>query len=84
MGSVFRAVRVRRGLRQCDVAVAAGVSQALVSRIERGHFGDVRVDRLLRVAAALEITIDWTPRWKGGELDRMLNAGHGEIGRAHV
>ncbi|MEO8511689.1 MAG: helix-turn-helix transcriptional regulator [Chloroflexota bacterium] len=79
LGSVFRAVRVRRGLRQSDVAAAAGVSQALVSRIERGHLRDVQVDRLLRVATALEITLDWVPRWKGGELDRMLNAGHGAL-----
>jgi transcriptional regulator with XRE-family HTH domain len=79
LGSVFRAVRVRRGERQSDVAAGAGVSQTLVSHIERGHLGDVRVDRLLRVAAALEIAIDWTPRWKGGELDRMLNAGHGAL-----
>lgn len=34
------------------------------------------VDAVLMVAEALEIRIDWTPRWRAGELDRMLNAGH--------
>jgi hypothetical protein len=47
-----------------------------VSRIERGHLRPLSVDAILRVAEALEIRIDWSPRWRGGDLDRMLNAGH--------
>jgi len=33
VGSVIRAVRIRRGLRQSDVADVAGVSQAIVSAV---------------------------------------------------
>src|SRR5688500_10804500 len=74
LGAVFRAVRIRKRWRQVDVAAAAGVSQATVSRIERGHLRLLSVDAILRVAEALEIRIDWSPRWRGGDLDRMLNA----------
>lgn len=82
LGAVFRAVRLRKGWRQVDVALAAGVSKATVSRIERGHFDALSVHVLLRVAAVLEIRIDWMPRWRGGELDRMVNAGHAAMHEA--
>lgn len=76
VGSVLRAVRLRRGWRQSDVAHRAGVSQASVSRAECGHFDELMVGTLLRIAAALDVRLDWIARWRGGELDRMLNAGH--------
>lgn len=58
------------------------MSIATVSRVERGSFDPISVGMLLRIAAAMEIRIDWTPRWRGGELDRMLNAGHSAIHEA--
>ena len=76
MGASVRAVRLRKGWRQRDVAARAGVSGPTVSRIERGQLHLLSVGTLVRVAAALEIRIDWLPRWRGGELDRMINAGH--------
>jgi len=76
LGTVVRAVRLRRGWRQLDVARAAGVSTATASRIERGHVGSLAIDTFLRVAATLEIRIDFVPRWRGGDLDRMIGAGH--------
>lgn len=76
LGAVFRAVRLRKRWRQADVAARAGLSQTMISRIERGHLRLITVDALLSVAEALEIRIDWSPRWRGGDLDRMLNAGH--------
>jgi hypothetical protein len=36
----------------------------------------------MRVAATLEIRVDWMPRWRGGELDRMLNSGHAAMHEA--
>ena len=72
LGSAVRAVRLRKGWRQADVAAAARVSIATVSRVERGSLEPISVGMLLRVAAAMQIRIDWTPRWRGGELDRML------------
>jgi len=79
LGSVFRAVRIRKGWRQVDVARAAGVSQPMISRIERGHVRHVSLAVLLQVAAALEVRVDVVPRWRGGDLDRMLNAGHAAL-----
>ena len=82
LGSVIRAVRLRRGMRQADIARGARVSTATVSRIERGHHDSIAVGTLLRVAAFLDIRIEFTPRWRGGELDRMLNSGHGTMHEA--
>lgn len=82
LASVFRAVRLRKAWRQADLAAAARVSIATISRIERGNFEATSVSMLLRVAGALEIRIDWMPRWRGGELDRMLNAGHAAMHEA--
>ena len=47
-----------------------------MSRIERGELDSLTVATLLPVAAALGIRLDWNARWRGGELDRMLGAGH--------
>lgn len=79
LGRVFRAVRLRRGMRQRDVGERAGTSTSTISRVERGHVGALAVDTLLGVAAALEIRIDFMPRWRGGDLDRMLGAGHSRM-----
>jgi transcriptional regulator with XRE-family HTH domain len=79
LGSVFRAVRVRKGWRQVDIAHAARLSQPVISRIERGHVRRISVATLLRLAEALEVRIDVVPRWRGGDLDRMLNAGHAAL-----
>lgn len=79
LGQVFRAVRLRRGMRQRDVGERAHVSASTISRIERGHVDALALETLLGVAAALEIRIDFVPRWRGGDLDRMLGAGHGRM-----
>jgi transcriptional regulator with XRE-family HTH domain len=76
LGSAFRAVRLRRGWRQGDLAARVRVSTATISRIERGQIGAMSLDTLMTVGAALEIRIDVLPRWRGGELDRMLGSGH--------
>lgn len=79
VGSAFRAVRVRRGWRQSDVAARAGVSASLVSLIERGHMDRISLHVLRRVGAVLDIRVDLFARWRGGELDRLINAGHSAL-----
>lgn len=79
LGAAVRLVRVRRGWRQDDLARRAGVSQTTVSRIERGHFGLLSIERLRAVAAALDIRVDVVARWRAGDLDRLLNAGHSRL-----
>ena len=79
VGAAIRLVRTRRGWRQIDLANAAGVSRATVSRIERGHFGSVSLDAIRAVAAALDIRIDLRAVWRAGDLDRLLNARHSAL-----
>lgn len=76
VGAAFRALRLRRGWRQRDVARKAGVSDGVVSLIERGHLDRVSVPAFRRVAAALEIRAEVSITLPHGELERLLNAGH--------
>ncbi|HEX5590642.1 MAG TPA: helix-turn-helix transcriptional regulator [Candidatus Limnocylindrales bacterium] len=78
-GTRIRAARLRRGWRQLDLARAAGVSDATVSRLERGHVGSMSLDVLRRVAAALEIRAELLPRSRAGDLDRLVNARHAAL-----
>jgi hypothetical protein len=48
----------------------------MVSRIERGDLHGVPLGRLLAVASVLEADVHLDLRWRGGELPRLLNAGH--------
>ena len=75
----FRAIRLRRRLTQEDVADKAGVHRSTVSRLERGHVGTLTVDSIRSIGAALEIRVDLVPHWRGGELDRLLNARHSAL-----
>ena len=81
-GTVVRAVRQRRGWRQQDLAEKAGVSQATVSRIERGHCESLSLDTVRRVAGALDIRVDLVARWRSGDLDRLANARHSALHQA--
>jgi len=79
VGAAIRAVRIRRGWRQADVAQRAGSSVTAVSRVERGQLDGMPLATLRRIAAALDIRVDLVPRWRGADLDRLLNAGHAEM-----
>jgi transcriptional regulator with XRE-family HTH domain len=63
-------------MRQQDVAEAAGMSRSQLSLIERGHLDAISLRALRCAARVLEITVEINPRWRGGELDRLVNAGH--------
>jgi transcriptional regulator with XRE-family HTH domain len=78
-GAVFRAVRLKRGLRQQDVATRAGVSASTVSRIERGHIDPHALRATRKVGAVLDIRVDLITRWRAGDLDRLLNARHSAL-----
>jgi transcriptional regulator with XRE-family HTH domain len=78
-GTVFRAVRQRLGWRQIDVAIRSGVSQSVVSRIERGHVGPQSIDSVRAVAHALEIRVSLVAQWRGGDLDRLINRRHSAL-----
>jgi transcriptional regulator with XRE-family HTH domain len=82
LGTVVRAVRQRRKWRQVDLAAKARVSQATISRLERGHPGSLSLDTIRRVAAALDIRVDLVARWRAGDLDRLVNARHSALHEA--
>jgi transcriptional regulator with XRE-family HTH domain len=82
VGSVFRAVRLRRGLSQADVGAAAGVSRTVVSCIERGAFEDSVFRATRRVATVLGIGLSLDPRWRGEEVARLLDARHAVLVRS--
>jgi transcriptional regulator with XRE-family HTH domain len=79
IGAVLRAVRVRRGLRQVDVAAAAHVSHQTVSRIERGSAATFKLETIRAVARALEIRLELAPWSRGGDLHRLATANHAAL-----
>ncbi len=79
VGATFRAARIRRKLRQEDVARAARVSRGTVSRVERGHFDTLSLRAIRSVGVSLDIRLELLPRWRGGDLDRLLNARHSAL-----
>jgi len=76
LAAAVRRVRQANGWRQADVASLAGISDSTVSRIERGDVDDIRVGTIREVANVLEIRVDLVPRWRGGDLARLVNRAH--------
>lgn len=76
VGRLLRAIRIRRGLRQLDVAARAGVSQPQVSRLEAGQLELLPLRALRRVASVLEVRVRLDPSWRGGDGARLVNEGH--------
>jgi transcriptional regulator with XRE-family HTH domain len=79
LGALLRAIRVRRRLRQADVAAGAGVDRSWVSRIERGHVREVSMGRLRAIAGVLEVGLEVVPTWRGGEVARVVNERHSRL-----
>jgi transcriptional regulator with XRE-family HTH domain len=79
IGRSLRAIRIRSGLRQVDVAARARVSRAFVSKLERGAFRSTDLARVEAVCAALGADLDVRVRWRGEGLDRLLDEGHAAL-----
>jgi transcriptional regulator with XRE-family HTH domain len=76
IGHMLRALRQRKGWRQQDVGVRAGVSDTLVARIERGAFASIPLGKIRRVAETLGARFDTILRWQGADLGRLLDSRH--------
>lgn len=76
VGAVIRTLRARKRWRQADLALVAGVPRGDVSKVERGHAGDIPLARTTAICRALDVHLDLLPRWRGGDLGRLLNARH--------
>ena len=75
-GLAIRALRRRRGWTQEALADRAGISQAAVSRAERGDACSLTVRTLERIAETLGARASLRLLWHGDELDRLLDAAH--------
>jgi transcriptional regulator with XRE-family HTH domain len=78
-GRAVRALRQRRGWRQVDLATRSGLSQSVVSRIELGQVGPSSFDDLSAIAAALDGQLALDFRWRGEQLDRLIDEEHASI-----
>jgi transcriptional regulator with XRE-family HTH domain len=76
VGRVVRAIRRRRNWRQADVAMRAGLHRSTVSDIEGGSLDDITVRTVRRCLKELDVRLDLEPRWRGAELDRLLDENH--------
>ncbi len=52
------------------------MSQSTVSRAERGWLEDLTLRVIRSIFAALEARVQLAPRWKGAELERLLDEDH--------
>ena len=62
-----------------DLAARAGVSDSVISDIERGHLAGVSLPTLRRVIEALDARLVLDTWWRSGELNRLLDADHAFI-----
>jgi transcriptional regulator with XRE-family HTH domain len=76
VGPAFRAVRLRRNWTQAELARRARVSRKAVIDLENGRLGRLSFDAMEGIAKALDGQLDIRFRWRGEELDRLLNHDH--------
>ena len=57
LGDLVRAVRMRRGLTQRELAAGSGVSLSEVKKLESGALMTARAATLLALAGPLEVTV---------------------------
>src|SRR5690349_12135193 len=79
LGRSIRAIRIRLGWRQQDLANRARVSRPFVSKLERGLARTTELRRIDAVCAALGADLDVRIRWRGEALDRLLDEAHAAI-----
>jgi transcriptional regulator with XRE-family HTH domain len=84
VGRPLRALRRRRGWTQTELANRAGVSQQVISLVERGHGASLSGRTMRRIFAALDARWEPTVSWRGGALDRLLDEDHSHLVAATV
>jgi transcriptional regulator with XRE-family HTH domain len=79
LGIRFRALRHRLGWRQEDLAKRCGLTQDFISLVERGKLDSLQLRKLRQVAAELDADLPLLLRWRGGDLDRLVDEGHANL-----
>jgi transcriptional regulator with XRE-family HTH domain len=82
VGRAIRSVRVRKGLRQADVARRAGIAQQTISRLEAGSLSTTSLKTIRRATGALGVRVTLDLRWQGADLDRLIGARHSAMHEA--
>jgi transcriptional regulator with XRE-family HTH domain len=77
-----RALRVRAGWTQATLGSRAGLSRYVVSRTERSELASMTLGNLDRIAVALGATLHVQLRWRGEQLDRLIDAAHAALQEA--
>lgn len=76
LGSAIRAVRIKQGLTQAELAARVDVSRSIVSLIERGRAEETTLATVRRIAASLGVSVLLNPRWRGADLAKLLDRAH--------
>jgi transcriptional regulator with XRE-family HTH domain len=79
IGRGLRALRHRLEWTQSKVGDAAEASQDVVSLAERGRIGRLQLDTLDALARTVGAELIVALRWRGGDLDRLLDEGHATL-----
>ena len=75
-GRAIRALRLRMGWRQVDLAISAGLSRSVVGRIERGEIQRIAWADLVAICETLGARLELDLRWRGEGLDRLIDEKH--------
>src|SRR4051794_29116009 len=75
-GATLRAIRIARRERLRDVSARSGLSMSAISRIERGEGRRALIGAYETLAMALAASVELVIRWRGADLDRLMNAAH--------
>jgi len=76
VGSALRAIRRHRRWSLEHAAARAGLSSATASRIETGRLDRCSFHALDAYSRTLGADLSFSLRWRGGDLDRLLNRRH--------
>jgi transcriptional regulator with XRE-family HTH domain len=79
VGRAFRSLRIRHGLRQIDVARRAGVSDDVVSLVERGQLERLSFSTIRRLWSSLGVAAEVDPRISLVDRSQLLDAGHASL-----
>ena len=79
VGRVIRLLRHRHRWRQQDLADKAGVSQGMISLLERGQVDRAALRTVRAVLEALDASAWLDVRWRGGIVERLLDERHAAL-----
>jgi transcriptional regulator with XRE-family HTH domain len=80
IGRIGRALRHRLGWRQSDLGERVGLSQGEISLFETGRLYATPLRTVRRILGCPDAELVLSVRWRGGDLDRLLDAAHARLG----